>query len=113
MPRRFQRLQAHATEFQSVAIAKRCKRVFRFGSGAEIDFRADAIAQLQMPGDEIGVKMRQKYVLDLQPMFGGERDVLIRIPLRVDDGGSAGFLVSDEVRGVGQARKIELLGRSR
>ena len=84
--RRFQHLQAHAPEFENVAIVKRSKRVPRFRRGAQIDRRAHAIAQLQMPGDEIGVEMRQEYVLDLERVLGGKRDVLVGVPLRVNDG---------------------------
>ena len=79
-------LQAHAPEFDNVAIAKRSKRVSRFGRGAQIDRCAHAIAQLQMPGDKIGVEMRQEYVLDLERVLGGKRNVLVRVPLRVNDG---------------------------
>ena len=109
MARRFQHLQANASEFENVAIAKRSKRVRRFGRGAEIDRCAHAIAQLQMPGDKIGVEMRQEYVLDLERVLGGKGNVLIRVPLRVNDGRRACLLVSDHVGSVRQARQIELL----
>ena len=105
----FQYFQAHAAEFESVAIAVRNKRVRRFGGGAEMDGCADAIAQLQMPGDEIGVEMGQEYVLDLQGMLRREGNIVIRVALRVDDDGGTGLLVADDVRGVGEAGKIELL----
>ena len=62
---RFQHLQAHAAEFENVAIVKRREGVGRLRGGAEIDGRADAIAQLQMAGDEIGVQVREEDVLDL------------------------------------------------
>jgi hypothetical protein len=39
----------------------------------------------------------------------GKGNVLVRVSLRVNDGGTAGCLVGDQVRGVGQARQIELL----
>ena len=107
--RRFQHLQAHAPEFENVAIAKRSKRVRRFGRGAEIDRCAHAIAQLQMPGDEIGVEMRQEYVLDLERVLGGKGNVLVRVALRVNDGCRACLLVSNDVGSVRQARQIELL----
>ena len=84
--RRFQHLQAHASEFENVAIAKRSKRVRRFRRGAQIDCCAHAIAQLQMPGDKIGVEMRQEYVLDLERVLGGKRNVLVGVALRVNDG---------------------------
>jgi len=70
---------------------------------------AHAIAQLQMPGDEVGMEMRQEYMLDPEPALGGKRNVLVRVPLRVDDGGRACLLVSNHVGSVRQARQIELL----
>ena len=85
------------------------KRVRRFSRGAEIDGRAHAIAQLQMPGNEIGVEMRQEYVLDLERVLGGKGDVLVGVALRVNDGCRARLLVSDHVGSVRQARQIELL----
>ena len=88
---------------------KRSKRVPRFRRGAEIDRRAHAIAQLQMPGDKIGVEMRQEYVLDLERVFGGKRNVLVGVALRVNDGRRACRLVSNHVGSVRQARQIELL----
>ena len=68
-----------------------------------------AIAQLQMAGDEVRVEMGKKDVLDLQPVFGGERYVLICIALRIDHGCRARRLVSYQIGGVRQARQIELL----
>ena len=109
VPRRLQHLQADAPEFENVAIVERRERIGRLSRGAEADRCADAIAQLQMPRDEVGVKVRQEYVLDLQPVFGSKGDVLIRVALRVNDRGGGGFLVPNHVRTVRQARQVELL----
>src|ERR1700754_1234384 len=62
-----------------------------------------------MTGNEVGVEMSQEDVLDFERVFGGERDVLIGVALRIDDGCAAGGLVADGVGLVGQARQIELL----
>ena len=77
----FQHLQTYALEFENVAIATRSKCVRCFGRRAEIDRCAHAIAQFQMPGNEIGVEMSQEYVLDLERVFGSKLNVLVRIPL--------------------------------
>src|SRR5208282_2196558 len=82
--RRFQRLQAHASEFENVAIAKRSERIRRSSRSAQIDSCARSITQLQMPGDKIGVEMRQEHVPDLERVLGGKRKVLVRVPLRVN-----------------------------
>jgi hypothetical protein len=62
-----------------------------------------------MPGDEIGVEMSEEYVLDLERVLSGKGNVLIGVPLRVNDCCGACLLVSNHVRSVGQARQIELL----
>jgi hypothetical protein len=61
-----------------------------------------------MAGDKIGVEMRQKYVLDLESVLSGKGGVLVRVALRVDDGGRARRLIPNHVRGVRQAGQIEL-----
>ena len=55
--------------------------------GAQIDRGAGAVAQLEVPGDEIGVKVREEDVRDPQAVLAGERQVLIDVALRIDDGG--------------------------
>src|ERR1017187_758697 len=62
-----------------------------------------------MPGDKIGVEVRREYVLDLERVLGGKGNVLVRVPLRVNDGSRACRLVSNNVGSVRQARQIELL----
>jgi hypothetical protein len=42
-------------------------------------------------------------------VFGSKRNVLIRVTLRVNDGGRAGLLISNHVRSMRQTRQIELL----
>ena len=83
--------------------------VRRFRRGAKINRRADAIAQFQVSGDKIGVKVRQEDVLDLKRVLGGERKVLVRIALRIDDRRRACPPIPDKVGGVGQTRQIKLL----
>src|SRR5665213_698189 len=62
-----------------------------------------------MAGDEVGMKMRQEYVLDLDRVLGGEGDVLVDVALRVNDGCRACLLVSYDIGSVRQARQVELL----
>src|ERR1700719_1732552 len=106
---RLQNFQANASEFQNVAVVKRGERVPGFGRRAKINRCAYAVAQLQMPGDEIGVQMGQKYVFDLESVLSSKRNVLVGIALGVDDGSRRGGLVTDNVRSVRQAREIKLL----
>ena len=64
--------------------------------------------QLEMAGHEVGVQMRLDHVPDLQPVCLGVLQVLAHVPLRVDDNGVAGGLVTDEVGRVGQAAQVVL-----
>ena len=43
-----------------------------------------------------------------RPLLRSERQVLIDVTLRIDDGRRAGRLVGDEIRRVGQAVQVEL-----
>lgn len=62
-----------------------------------------------MSGDEVRMEMREEDVLDLQIMFGGELEIAADIALRIDGGGMARLLVSDDVRGVRKTGQIKLL----
>jgi len=61
-----------------------------------------------MPCDKIGVKVRKKYVFDFEAVLGRISDVLVRVALRVNDGGRACCFVPDQVGSMRQARQIEL-----
>jgi hypothetical protein len=93
----FECLQANAAEFEDVAVRKRGETVFCFGFGAEVDGGAHAVAQFEMAGDEVGVKMGQEHVLDLEIVFGGDGQVLVDVPLGIDNGGGARFFIADQV----------------
>ena len=56
-----------------------------------------------MAGDEVGVEVRQEDVRDAQAVLRGEREVLIDVALRIDDGRECRLLVADEIRRVRQA----------
>ena len=70
-----------------VAVGERRERVLGLRRRAEIDRGADAIAQLEMAGDEVGVEVRQEDVRDAQAVLVGEREVLVDVALRIDDRG--------------------------
>ena len=70
----------------------RHKGILRLGARAKINRRAATIAQLQVPGDEIGMEMGQKNVADLQTESLRVRHVLFDIALRIDDDRSASWL---------------------
>ena len=67
---RFERGQADLAELDDVAVAKRREPVLGLRRGAEIDRGAGPIAQLEMAGDEVGVKVREEDVRDPQVVLG-------------------------------------------
>ena len=71
-----------------------------FGCGAEMNSCADAIAQFEMPGNEIGVEMSEEDLFYGEAVSSGEGDVVVRVALGVDDDGGVGRFVADEVGGV-------------
>jgi hypothetical protein len=107
--RGLERLQPYGAELDAIAVGQRRERVFRFGRGAQIDGGADAIPQLEMTRDEIGMKVRQQHVRDPQVVLARERQILIDVALRIDDGSNLRALVADEIRRVRKAIQVELV----
>ena len=105
----FEDLQAQSRELERIAVVHGHEGVFRLGAGAEMDGRAATVAQLQMAGDEVGMKMGEKDVADLEAEFFGIGQVLLDVALRIDDDGGRTGLVSEQVRSVGQAAQVVLL----
>lgn len=109
MPRRLEGSQRHPTECHLGAVGERRECIFRLRFCPEIDHRADAISKLEMSCDEIGMEMRQEHVADRQSLFGGERQILIDVALRVDDRSRLRLIVADEIRRVRETIEIKLL----
>ena len=106
--RRLQGLQAHLSEPDRVAVAQRHEVVLGRRSLSQVHAGADAIAQLEVAGDEVGVEVGQHDVADAQPELRRPLEVDVDVPARVDDRGLTTDGVTDEVRGVGQAAEVEL-----
>jgi hypothetical protein len=53
-------------------------------------------------------KVRQQNVFDFEPVLSGERDVLVRVTLRINNGGRASHFIPNHVRGMRKTRQIEL-----
>jgi len=39
-----------------------------------------------MSGNKIGVEMRQEYIFNFESVLAGKNNVLVNVPLRVNDG---------------------------
>ena len=104
----FEDLQAHAGEFECVAVVHGDEGVLGDGAGAEMDGGAAAVAELEMAGDEVGVEVREEDVADLE----AECSASSRYCWMSRWGSTmtavwAGF-VAEEVRGVGEAAEVVL-----
>ena len=108
MPGRFQGLEPYPPELDDVAVVQGRERILGAGGCAEIDGGAGAVAQLEMPGEEIRVKVREEDVRDAQAVLRREREVLLDVALRVDDRRSLRLLVADQIGRVREAIQIEL-----
>src|SRR5215469_11825470 len=106
---RFEDLQAQARELERIAVFHRGEGVLGLRAGAESNRGTAAVAQLQMPGDEIGMEMREEDVADGEAELCGVGQVLLDIALRINDDRSSAGLVSDEIRCVREAAQVVLL----
>ena len=67
------------------------------------------IAQLEVPGNEVRMEVRQDDMLDPETMLLGKPQVSVDVSLWIDDGRDARLLVAHEIRRVRQTVTVELL----
>src|SRR5687768_16063240 len=108
MPRRLQDLQPHLSELQDIALSKSSKVKIGLSLGAQTNRGADAVSELDVAREEISVKMGEENVVNVKVVLDGVVEVLIDIALRVDDNGSSGRLIGNEVRCMCKTAKIIL-----
>ena len=94
---RVQRAHAQRSELELPAVLERLVVVLGIGVAVDVDRRAGRRGEAAVPGDVVGVVVRLEDVLDLHAHVAREREVLVDVELRVDDGGNAGVLVADQV----------------
>ena len=105
----FEDLEAQAGEFEGVAVFHGDEFVFGLGAGAEADVCAAAVAEFEMAGDEVGMKVGEEDVANLDAERCCIGEVLLDVALGIDDDGGLAGLVGDEVGGVGEAAEEVLL----
>ncbi len=105
--RRLQRPQLDGAEAEDIAVSDGRVWEGRVRPGPHDDLRACARRQLAMSADEIGMEVRFDDVADGQAIASRLVDVLIDVSLWIDHGSLAA--VSDQIRSMRQAAKIELL----
>ena len=106
MARGLEHDQAHPPEPHFLAVAHGRERILRDRARTEVDRGLLAVAKLQMTGDEVGVEMSQEHVCDSAAEPPRISDVLLDIPLRIDDRRLTAVLIGDQVRRVGQTAEV-------
>jgi len=97
--RRLEHLEAHVRpEVDRIPVFRRHELVLGRRTCAEMDRRPHALAQLEVPGHEVGVEVGEEHVADRQPQTVRVRQILVHVALRIDDRGFAA--IANEVRRV-------------
>jgi hypothetical protein len=108
VPGGLQHLEAHPSKGQPLAVAQRRELVLGVRATAEVDPGTLAVAQFEMPGDEIGMKVSQEHVPDPTAQPVGVLHILINVTLRINHSGHAAPLVSHQIGGVRQTPQVVL-----
>jgi len=106
---RFENLDPNRPEVDRSPVAYRFELVFRNRLPPQADGGSHAVAQLEMTGNEIGVKVGQEHVGNAEVMIRRERQILIDVTLRIDHGSGAALFVGNDVGRVRETVQIELL----
>ena len=108
MSRGGEHLEGHLAEREPLAVLEQLDREGHVGAVAVGDDGADAVGELEVAADEVGVEVRLDDALDDEPFRLRLLEVDVDVAPWVDDHGATGRLVADEVRGVGQAPEVVL-----
>ena len=109
MAGRLERPELDIPQLDRVSVGKSGELVLGLRPGAEVDLRAHAIAQLEVACQEVGVQMREQHMLDPAAAALGVGDVVVYVPLWIDDRRDAGCLVGDQIGRMGEAAEVVLL----
>jgi hypothetical protein len=108
VPGGLEHFQTDPAKAQPLSVAQPRELVLGVRTTAEVDPGTLAVAQLEMPGDEVSVKVGQEHVPDPAAEPVGVLDVLVNITLRIDHRGDAASLISHQVRRMRQAPQVVL-----
>jgi hypothetical protein len=90
-------------------LAHRLEGELRLGLGAHVDPRARALAQLEVPREEVGVAVGEEHVADRRADHARLLQIHVDVAPRIDDQRGLGRLVDDEVGGLREATEVDLL----
>ncbi len=97
VPRGFENFKAQSREVEPVPVLHSLKTVLRLGAGAQMDCRAASVAQFQVSGDEVRVKMGEEDVADFEAERRGVGQVLLDVALGIDNDGRRTGLVPEQI----------------
>ena len=109
VPRGLKEAEADIAELQGAAVRFGLEVEVSLGMSPEVNRGAGALAQVQVAGEKVGVKVGQKDVADLQVPILCFLKVLINVALGVDNDSRPALFVSDQVGGVGQTAQEVLV----
>ena len=95
-------------ERDALAVGQLARRELGLGDRREADLGAGGRGQFEVAGQEVGVEVGLEHQLDGETGGRGVAHVLVDVAARVDDDGSAGGLVADQVRGLREAVEVVL-----
>ena len=101
--------KTQSRKFERVAVFHGDEGVLRFRLRSETYFRAAAVPQFEMPGDEIGMEVRQKNVADLHSELFGICKVLLDIALRIHHDAGRRCLIGNQIGSVRKTAEVVLL----
>jgi hypothetical protein len=87
------------------------KGILGHGAGTETNGGACPVAQCEMSGQEIGMEVCQKNVTNTQSILCSVLEILVDVTLWIDDYGTAGGYIANQLRGMCQTAQIVLFRR--
>ena len=81
----FENLYTQPWELERISVLHRYKCVFRLCAGTKTDSSAATVAQLQLPCNEVSMKVSQKNVADFEAEFLSVDQVLVDIALWINN----------------------------
>jgi hypothetical protein len=98
--RRRERADQNVAELELGSVGERLVPVLRAGLVRDVEGRPGGLSEAAVAGDVVGVVVRLEHVREAEVVLVGELEVVLDLPLRVDDGCLAP--VRDHVRGAGE-----------
>jgi hypothetical protein len=107
--RSLEHLKPHPSKRYPLPVRQGRERILGVRTTAQVDPGALPVTQLEMPGDEVGVKMSQEHMPDPASQSVGVLDILVNITLRIHHRRDGAPLVSHQIGRMRQTPQVVLL----